>query len=98
MSSQTAGPSVNACRRALAYIHDHDAAALAATLPPNMGGRNRTAFLRLLEKDKRMFETARGMPEGAARAEWQAMTALAPKYGMIAFGETFKNGVITHAR
>ncbi|MEO7680577.1 MAG: hypothetical protein ABIS14_07775 [Sphingomonas sp.] len=98
MSSQTAGPSVNACRRALAYIHDHDAVAIAAILPPSMGGRNRTAFLRLLKKDKRMFETDGGMPEGAARAEGQAMTALGPKYGTIAFGETFTNGFITRAR
>jgi NitT/TauT family transport system substrate-binding protein len=88
---------VAACRRALAYIAGHDAAAIAAILPPKMVGKDRAAFLRLLGEDKRMFETDGVMPEAAARAEWEAMTALAPKYGAIAFGETFTNGFLSHA-
>jgi NitT/TauT family transport system substrate-binding protein len=89
---------VNACRKALAYIAGHDAAAIAAILPPRMVGKDRAAFLRLLGADKKMFETDGVMPEAAARAEWQAMIALAPKYRTIVFGETFTNAFVSRAR
>jgi len=89
---------VNACRKALTYIANHDASTIAAMLPPKMVGKNRPAFLRLLDEDKRMFETDGAMPEAAARAEWRAMTALAPKYGKIAFADTFTNRFVGSAR
>lgn len=89
---------VNAFRKALAYIGGHDAPTIAAVLPSKMVGRDRSAFLRLLDEDKRMFETDGLMQEAAARGEWQAMTALAPKYGKIVFAETFTNRFVTSAR
>jgi NitT/TauT family transport system substrate-binding protein len=89
---------VDACRKALAFIASHDPENIAAILPPKMVGKDRAAFLRLLGEDKRMFETDGVMPEPAARAEWQAMTALAPKYGAIAFNETFTNAFVSRAR
>ncbi len=89
---------VNACRRALSYIASHDAASIAAILPPKMVGKGRAAFVRLLGEDKQMFETDGTMPEAAARAEWQAMTALAPKYAGVAFDETFTNAFVSHDR
>jgi NitT/TauT family transport system substrate-binding protein len=89
---------VNACRKAVDYIREHDASTIAAILPPKMAGKDRAAFLRLLTEDKRMFETDGVMPEAAARAEWFAMTALAPKYGAISFGQTFTNRFVDHAR
>lgn len=87
---------VDACRRALAYIAGHDAADIAAILPPKMVGKDRAAFVRLLGEDKQMFETDGMMREAAARAEWQAMTALAPRYAGIAFTETFTNAFMSH--
>ena len=89
---------VDACRKALSYIAGHDAGTIAAVLPPKMVGKDRAAFLRLLTEDKRMFETDGKMPESAARAEWQAMAALAPKYGGIAFAQTFTNVFVRRAR
>lgn len=89
---------VNACRRALIYIASHDAASIAAILPPKMVGKDRAAFVRLLGEDKQMFGTDGMMPEVAARAEWQAMTALAPKYAGVAFDETFTNAFVSHDR
>ncbi len=89
---------VAAFRKALTYINGHDATAIAAILPPKMVGKDRAAFLRLLGEDKRMFETDGVMPEAAARAEWQAMVALAPRYGKIAFAETYTNAFLPHAR
>lgn len=89
---------VNACRKALAYIGSHDASTIAAMLPAKMVGKDRPAFLRLLDEDKRMFETDGVTPEAAARAEWQAMTALAAKYGEIAFADTFTNRFVGNAR
>jgi NitT/TauT family transport system substrate-binding protein len=88
---------VNACRKALGYIASHDASDIAAILPPKMVGKDRAAFVRLLAEDKQMFETDGMMPEPAARAEWQAMAALAPKYAGIAFTETFTNAFISRA-
>ncbi|MDH7974450.1 ABC transporter substrate-binding protein [Sphingomonas sp. AR_OL41] len=89
---------VNACRRALTFIARHDATSIAAILPPKMAGKDRAAFVHLLEEDKQMFETDGVMPEAAARAEWQAMTALAPKYAGVAFDETFTNMFVSHDR
>ena len=45
-----------------------------------------------------MFETDGVTSEPAARAEWQAMTALAPTYAGIAIDETFSNASVSLAR
>jgi NitT/TauT family transport system substrate-binding protein len=76
------------CKRALAFIKDHDAAAIVGALPP---AQDPEAFKALIAQDKKMFETDGMTPPDAAKAEWQAMTALTPAYGAIAIDETFTN-------
>ena len=85
---------VNACLRALAFINSHDAAAIAAVLPPKTAGKDRAAFLALLAEDKKMFATdGRMSPEGA-RAELEAMTAIAPKYRAVDLPATYTDAFV----
>jgi NitT/TauT family transport system substrate-binding protein len=77
---------VNAQLRALAFIRSHDAAAIAAALPP---AKDPAAYVRVLAEEKNMFETDGIMPAAGARDEWKTMAALQPKYAQIDFGETF---------
>ena len=89
---------VHALLRANAFIRSHDAAAIADVLPPHAVGKDRAAFVKLLAADKQMFETDGRLSEPAARAEWQAMTALTPKYGRIDFAATYTNRFVDAAR
>jgi NitT/TauT family transport system substrate-binding protein len=77
---------VNAQLRALAFIRSHDAAAIAAALPP---AKDPAAYVRVLAEEKNMFDTDGIMPAAGARDEWKTMAALQPKYAQIDFGETF---------
>jgi NitT/TauT family transport system substrate-binding protein len=77
---------VNAELRALAFIRSHDAAAIAAALPP---AKDPAAYVRVLTEEKNMFDTDGIMPASGARDEWKTMAALQPKYAQIEFGETF---------
>lgn len=88
---------VGACLRALRWLGAHDGAAIAAVLPPKMGGKDRAAFVRLLDEDRQMFLTDGRMPEAAARREWEVMSQLTPKYGKIRFGQTFTNAFVDRA-
>jgi NitT/TauT family transport system substrate-binding protein len=88
---------VRALVRANAFIRGHDAAAIADVLPAHAVGKDRAAFLKLLAADKQMFETDGRISVPAARAEWQAMTALTPKYGRIDFAATYTNRFVDAA-
>ncbi len=88
---------VNACLKAVAFIKSHDADTVAAALPPKMAGKDKAAFVRLLAEDMQMFDTDGLMPDPAARAEWQAMVAKAPKYGAIQFERTYTNTFVRAA-
>jgi NitT/TauT family transport system substrate-binding protein len=77
---------VNAQLRALAFIRSHDAAAIAAALPPV---KDPAGYVHLLAEEKNMFDTDGIMPASGARDEWKTMAALQPKYAQIDFGETF---------
>ena len=88
---------VAACLRALGWLNSHSGRELAAVLPPKMGGKDRVAFVRLLDEDKQMFATDGRMPEAAARREWQVMSQLTPPYGRIRFEQTFTNAFVDRA-
>lgn len=88
---------VSSCVRALGWLNTHSGGEIAAVLPPKMGGKDRTAFVRLLDEDKQMFATDGRMPEAAARREWQVMSQLTPKYGRIRFDQTFTNAFVDKA-
>ena len=85
---------VNAQLRALAFIRSHDAAAIAAALPP---AKDPTAYVRVLAEEKNMFDTDGIMPASGARDEWKTMAALQPKYAQIDFGETFTDTFVQHS-
>jgi NitT/TauT family transport system substrate-binding protein len=88
---------VAACLRALGWLNGHGGAEIAAVLPPKMGGKDRAAFVWLLDEDRQMFATDGRMPEAAARREWQVMSQLTPKYGKIRFEQTFTNAFVDKA-
>jgi NitT/TauT family transport system substrate-binding protein len=85
---------VNAQLRALAFIRSHDAAAIAAALPPE---KDPAAYVRVLAEEKNMFDTDGIMPASGARDEWKTMAALQPKYAQIDFGETFTDTFVQHS-
>ncbi|MDB5041171.1 MAG: hypothetical protein JWN27_1897 [Candidatus Eremiobacteraeota bacterium] len=85
---------VNAQLRALAFIRSHDAAAIAAALPP---AKDPAAYVRVLAEEKNMFDTDGIMPASGARDEWKTMAALQPKYAQIDFGETFTDTFVQHS-
>lgn len=88
---------VNALLRANRFINGHTAGEIAAVLPAKAGGKDKAAFLKLIEEDKAMFATDGRFPEPAARQEWVVMTAQMPKYAKVKFEETFTNRFVDHA-
>lgn len=81
---------VNACLRAMAFINSHSAGDIAAILPPKVV-KDRAAFVRLLDEDKKAFATDGRMNGAAARQEWRVMSDLTSKYRGIQFEQTFTN-------
>lgn len=84
--------------RALHFIEAHDAAAIVAALPAKAGGPDRAAFLRQIERDRRMFGGEGAMDPLAAAAELKAMAALQPAYARVRLEETYTNAFLPRSR
>ena len=80
--------------KALRFIESHDGATIVAALPAKTGGADRTAFIRQIDLEKRMFAGDGHIDSAAAAAELRAMTALNPAYARVRLGDTYTNAFV----
>lgn len=83
--------------RALHFIETHDAPAIVAVLPAQVGGSDRATFVRQIARDKQMFAGDGRMDPHAAAAELEAMAAINPAYRQVRLGETYSNAFVEDA-
>lgn len=84
---------VAALVRSLAFIEHHDAAAIVAVLPTRAGA-DRTALIREIALDKRMFAGDGRMDPAAAAAELQAMVARNQSLARVELSKTWSNAFL----
>jgi NitT/TauT family transport system substrate-binding protein len=88
---------VDACLKAMTFINSHTAAQIAAVLPVQMIGKDRTAYLAKIEEDRLSFATDGRMSLAAAQAMYNAMLALQPKYAPVTLSDTYTNEFVERA-
>jgi NitT/TauT family transport system substrate-binding protein len=88
----------SALLRSLAFIENHDAAAIVAALPPKAGGADRQAFIRQIAADRQMFGGDGHTDPAAATGELRAMTALNPNYARVRIADTWSNDFLPRSQ
>ena len=89
---------VNALLRSMRFINSHSAAEIAKALPDKAAGKDKAAFLKLLDEDKAMFSTDGRFPEAAVRQELLVMTAQTSKYAKVRLDDTYTNRFVDQAK
>ncbi len=83
--------------RTLKYINSHSAEELAELVPVEIRGKDKPAYVKLLQAQMPMFASDGNMPAAGAQMEWNALAAASPKYKSVALELTYSNRFVTQA-
>ncbi|MBB5448094.1 MULTISPECIES: ABC transporter substrate-binding protein [unclassified Paraburkholderia] len=83
--------------RTLQYINSHSPEQLLAVIPPEISGKDRVAYLKVLKEEIPMFANDGRMPDDGATKEWQVLAAANPAYGSVKVDRTYTNAFVDEA-
>ena len=87
----------NAFVRTLKWINAHSAEEIAAVIPVEISGKDRTAYLRVLKQEIPMFASDGRMPMDGAEKEWRVLSEFNPKYKSVKVEQTYTNRFVDEA-
>lgn len=83
--------------RTLRYINTHTAEQILAVIPPEISGKDRAAYLKVLKEEIPMFANNGRMPEDGATKEWQVLSAANAAYAPVKVERTYTNVFVDEA-
>jgi NitT/TauT family transport system substrate-binding protein len=83
--------------RALRYVNTHTAEEIADLIPPEIRGKDRAAYLKLLKQELPMFANDGRMPEDGAEKEWRVLAEFNPKFKAVKVEDTYTNRFVDTA-
>ena len=83
--------------RALRFINTHTAEEIADIIPPEICGKDRAAYLKLLKQELPMFASDGRMPQDGAEKEWRVLAEFNPKFKAVKVGDTYTNRFVDAA-
>jgi NitT/TauT family transport system substrate-binding protein len=83
--------------RTLQFINTHDSEEIAAVVPDQISGKDRAAYLQILQEEIPMFLTDGRMPTAAAAEEWRVLSEFDPKLKPIDLQKTYTNEFVDAA-
>lgn len=83
--------------RTLRYINTHTPEQILAVIPPEISGKDRAAYLKVLKAEIPMFAGDGRMPEEGAAKEWKVLAEANPAYAPVKVGQTYTNVFIDEA-
>jgi len=83
--------------RTLQYINTHTPEQILAVIPPEISGKDRAAYLKVLKEEIPMFAGNGRMPEDGATKEWQVLTAANAAYAPVKVERTYTNAFVDDA-
>lgn len=83
--------------RTLRYINSHSPEQIMAAIPPEISGKDRTAYLKVLKDEIPMFANDGRMPGEGATKEWQVLSAANPAYAAVKVDRTYTNAFVDDA-
>ncbi|MFP3566487.1 ABC transporter substrate-binding protein [Paraburkholderia sp. SIMBA_030] len=83
--------------RTLQYINAHTPEQIMAVIPPEIVGKDRAAYLKVLKQEIPMFANDGRMPDDGATKEWQVLAAANPAYASVKVDRTYTNAFVNEA-
>ncbi|MGU7782723.1 ABC transporter substrate-binding protein [Burkholderia sp. PU8-34] len=83
--------------RTLQYINTHAPEQIMAMIPPEIVGKDRAAYLKVLKEEIPMFANDGRMPADGATKEWQVLAAATPAYASVKVDRTYTNAFVDAA-
>jgi NitT/TauT family transport system substrate-binding protein len=83
--------------RTLHYINTHTPEQIMAVIPPEIVGKDRAAYLKVLKEEIPMFANDGRMSDEGATKEWQVLTAANPSYQGVKVDQTYTNTFVDNA-
>ncbi|AXF25908.1 nitrate ABC transporter substrate-binding protein [Burkholderia pyrrocinia] len=83
--------------RTLQYINSHSPEQIMAVIPPEISGKDRAAYLKVLKEEIPMFANDGRMPDDGATKEWQVLAAANPAYASVKVDRTYTNAFVDEA-
>ena len=77
--------------RTLQFINTHTPQEIAAVIPVEVSGKDRAAYLEVLEAQLPMFRTDGRMPADGAQSEWRVLADFNPAYARVDVARTYTN-------
>ncbi len=87
----------NAFVRTLRYINTHTPEQIMEVMPPEIVGKDRSAYLKVLKEEIPMFANDGRMSDDGATKEWQVLTAANPAYHGVKVDQTYTNTFVDNA-
>ncbi|CAL8481327.1 ABC transporter substrate-binding protein [Caballeronia sp. S22] len=94
---EIAGHLAGAFVRTLKYINTHTPEEIMAVIPPEIVGKDRTAYLKVLKEEIPMFANDGRMPADGAANELRVLTAANPAYASVKVDQTYTNAFVDTA-
>lgn len=83
--------------RTLQYINAHTPEEIMAVIPPEIVGKDRAAYRKVLKEEMPMFANDGRMPADGAANEWRVLTAANPAYASVKVDRTYTNAFVDAA-
>jgi NitT/TauT family transport system substrate-binding protein len=83
--------------RTLQWINSHTPEEVAAVIPPDVMGKDRAAYLKVLKEEIPMFKTDGRMPQDGAQNEWRVLSEANPKYKSVRVSDTYTDRFVDAA-
>ena len=83
--------------RTLKWINTHTAEEIAALIPVEISGKDRAAYLKVLQQEIPMFANDGRMPVVGAQKEWLVLSEFNPKYKVVKVEQTYTNRFVDEA-
>lgn len=83
--------------RTLKYINSHTPEQILAVIPPEITGKDRAAYLKVLKEEIPMFATDGRMPDDGAVKEWNVLAKFDPAYEAVKVDHTYTNAFVDEA-
>lgn len=87
----------NAFVRTLKYINTHSAQEIAELIPSEIRGKDKTAYVKLLQEQMPMFANDGNMPASGAQMEWKVLAEANQKYKSVTLDQTYTNRFVEAA-
>jgi NitT/TauT family transport system substrate-binding protein len=83
--------------RTLQWINAHTSDEVLALITPEISGKDRASYLKVLKQELPMFATDGRMPADAAEQEWRVLSEFNPKFKLVQVEQTYTNKFVDAA-